>query len=156
RSRAQLRLPRRRRLLARTHVTIPAQRIAIVGCGVISRTYAHTISEFDFMELAACVDAEPDRAESLGAPYGAGARPLDDALGDPAIDAVVNPTPPLTHEAVSRAALEAGKATFSEKPLGVELAEGQRLVDVADARGAALGCAPDTFLGAGLQTARAV
>ena len=130
-------------------------RIAIVGCGVISRTYAHTISQFDFMELAACVDAEPGRAEALSAPYGAEARPLADVLGDPAIDAVVNLTPPLAHEAVSRAALEARKATFSEKPLGVELTEGQRLVDLACERGVRLGGAPDTFLGAGLQTARA-
>jgi len=135
-----------------THVS----RVAIVGCGVISHTYAHTISEFEFMELAACVDAEPGRAEALGAPYGADARTLDEVLDDPAIDAVVNLTPPLAHESVSRVALEAGKATFSEKPLGVELAEGQRLVDLAHARGAALGCAPDTFLGTGLQTARAV
>ena len=130
-------------------------RIAIVGCGVISRTYAHTISQFDFMELSACVDAEPGRAEALSAPYGAEARPLDDVLGDPAIDSVVNLTPPLAHEAVSRAALEARKATFSEKPLGVELTEGQRLVDLACERGVRLGGAPDTFLGAGLQTARA-
>ena len=65
-------------------------RVAIVGCGVISRTYAHTISQFEFMELAACVDAEPDRAEALGAPYGADARTLDEVLGDPAIDAIVN------------------------------------------------------------------
>ena len=69
-------------------------RVAIVGCGVISRTYAHTISEFQFMELAACVDAEPGRAEALGAPYGADARTLEDVLGDPAIDAIVNLTPP--------------------------------------------------------------
>ena len=130
-------------------------RVAIVGCGVISRTYAHTISQFEFMELAACVDAEPGRAEELGAPYGAPARSLDDVLGDPAVDAVVNLTPPLAHEAVSGAALEAGKATFSEKPLGVEFAEGRRLVDLACERGVRLGGAPDTFLGAGLQTARA-
>ena len=77
-------------------------------------------------------------------------------LADPDIDAVVNLTPPLAHVAVSRAALEAGKVTFSEKPLGVEFAEGKELVDLATAGGAPLGCAPDTFLGAGLQTARAV
>ena len=129
--------------------------VAIVGCGVISRTYAHTISQFDFMELAACVDAEAERAEKLAAKFGSRARSLADVLADPHVDAVVNLTPPLAHEAVSRAALAAGKATFSEKPLGVELAEGQTLVDLAESERIALGCAPDTFLGAGLQTARA-
>jgi predicted dehydrogenase len=132
-------------------------RVAIIGCGVISRTYAHTIAELDFMELAACVDDMAERAEQLAAHHdGAAARTLDDVLHDPGIDAVVNLTPPLAHAAVSRAALAAGKATFSEKPLGVELSEGEALVDLAGTNGVALGCAPDTFLGVGLQTARAV
>ncbi len=129
--------------------------VAIVGCGVISRTYAHTISQFDFLELAACVDEDVERAEKLAARFGAQARSFADVLADPDVDTVVNLTPPLAHETVSRAALDAGKATFSEKPLGVELAEGQALVDLSDAKGVALGCAPDTFLGVGLQTARA-
>jgi predicted dehydrogenase len=131
-------------------------RVAIVGCGVISRTYAHTISQLGFVELAACVDEDADRAEALASEFGARPRQLDAVLHDPEIDAVVNLTPPLAHSAVSRTALEAGKATFSEKPLGVELAEGQELVARASASGTRLGCAPDTFLGAGLQTARAV
>ena len=131
-------------------------RVAIVGCGVISRTYAHTISQLGFVELAACVDDAPGRAEQLAAKFGAEARSFDAVLADPEIDAIVNLTPPLAHAAVSRAALDAGKATFSEKPLGVEFAEGKELVDRAAARGVPLGCAPDTFLGAGLQTARAV
>ena len=131
-------------------------RVAIVGCGVISRTYAHTISQLGFVELAACVDDDTARAEKLARKFGARACSLAEVLADPGIDAIVNLTPPLAHAAVSRAALVAGKATFSEKPLGVELAEGRELVQLADANGTPLGCAPDTFLGAGLQTARAV
>jgi predicted dehydrogenase len=131
-------------------------RVAIVGCGVISRTYAQTISELGFIELAACVDAEADRAAELASAFGAQARSLDDVLHDPDIDAVVNLTPPLAHAAVSHASLDAGKVTFCEKPLGVEFAEGQALVAHAAANRTPLGCAPDTFLGAGLQTARAV
>jgi predicted dehydrogenase len=131
-------------------------RVAIIGCGVISRTYAHTLSQLPFVELAACVDEDPARATELAAKFGADARTLDDVLADPEIDAVVNLTPPLAHLAVSAASLEAGKATFSEKPLGVELAEGMLLANLAKSKGVPLGCAPDTFLGAGLQTARAV
>ena len=108
------------------------------------------------MELAACVDEDTERAEKLAAKFGARARTFADVLQDDDIDAVVNLTPPLAHLAVSRATLAAGKATFSEKPLGVELAEGRELVELARAQGVPLGCAPDTFLGAGLQTARAV
>ena len=134
----------------------PVSRVAIVGCGVISRTYAHTIGQLDFLELAACVDDIPGRADKLAAKFGGKASTLEAVLQDPAIDAVVNLTPPLAHAAVSRAVLEAGKSAFSEKPLGVELTEGIALVDLATAKGTRLGCAPDTFLGAGLQTARAV
>jgi predicted dehydrogenase len=134
----------------------PMSRVAIVGCGVISRAYAHTIGLFEFVELAACVDDIPGRAEELAAKFGGQASTLDAELQDSTIDAVVNLTPPLAHATVSRAVLGAGKAAFSEKPLGVELAEGTELVDLATASGVRLGCAPDTFLGAGLQTARAV
>ena len=134
----------------------PASRVAIVGCGVISRTYAHTIGQLDFLELAACVDDLPGRADELAAKFGGQASTLDAVLDDPTIDAVVNLTPPLAHATVTRAVLAAGKSAFSEKPLGVEFAEGAELVGFSAAWGTRLGCAPDTFLGAGLQTSRAV
>jgi predicted dehydrogenase len=129
--------------------------IAIVGCGVISNAYADTLSKLEFARLSACVDAMPERASELAERYGAQPLDFDDALADPDIEVVVNLTPPLAHVDVTRVALEAGKAVFSEKPLGIELAEGMALVECARSRGARLGCAPDTFLGAGLQTARA-
>ena len=134
----------------------PVARVAIVGCGVISRAYAHTMRKLGNISLAACVDDLPGRAEELATEFGATASTLEAVLEDPTIDVVVNLTPPLAHAAVVGAVLDAGKAAFTEKPLGVELAEGAAVVDLANARGLRLGCAPDTFLGAGLQTSRAV
>ncbi len=131
-------------------------RIAIVGCGVISPVYAHTIGRFAHVEVAACTDQLAERAAQLAQQCGARAATLDDVLADPEIDAVVNLTPPLHHAAVTRAVLDAGKAAFSEKPLGIDLGEGRALHGLAAARGVRLGCAPDTFLGVGLQTCRAV
>ena len=130
-------------------------RIGIVGCGVISRAYAAKLNSLPFVELVACADLERERAETLAAEHDI-ARVLDVAelLEDPAIDAVVNLTIPLAHAQVSLQAIEAGKSVYSEKPLGVDLAEGRKLVEAAAARGVRLGCAPDTFLGAGLQTCR--
>ncbi len=55
---------------------------------------------------------------------------------------------------MSRAALDAGRSVYSEKPLGLDLEQGRGLVEAADKQGLRLGCAPDTFLGAGLQTCR--
>jgi predicted dehydrogenase len=130
--------------------------VAIVGCGVISGAYAHTLSQLDFMQLVACADQLPDRAQSLAGRHQARPTSFDEVLADPGIDVVVNLTPPQAHAGVTRRGLEAGKAVFSEKPLGIGFAEGAGLVEVAAERALRLGCAPDTFLGAGLQTARAV
>jgi predicted dehydrogenase len=129
--------------------------VAIVGCGVISDTYARTLGELGFVRVTACVDALPARASDLAGRYNARALELEAALADPDVDVVVNLTPPQAHAEVSRLVLEAGKSVFSEKPLGIELGEGTALVALAGERGLRLGCAPDTFLGAGLQTARA-
>ena len=74
---------------------------------------------------------------------------IDELLRDPEIDVVVNLTTPNAHYEVSHAALTAGKHVFSEKPLCVTAEDGHRLVQEANRRGLQLGCAPDTFLGAG-------
>jgi predicted dehydrogenase len=130
-------------------------RIAIVGCGVIAPAYARTLGKLGFVDVVACADAMPERAQELAAAYAIPrALTFDEVLADPDIDTVVNLTPPLAHAAVTAAALDAGKATFSEKPLGVDLDEGRALVDAAAAHGLRLGCAPDTFLGVGFQTCR--
>lgn len=67
---------------------------------------------------------------------------------------VLNLTPPPAHYAVAKAALEAGKAIYSEKPLAATFAEGKKLMALAREKNLRIGCAPDTFLGAGHQSAR--
>jgi predicted dehydrogenase len=130
-------------------------RVAIIGCGAISPRYAKTLNELGSVTLAAVADGIPERAQALASEHGATVMTVDEILADATIDAVVNLTPPLAHGPVTRAILEAGKSAFSEKPLAVDLAEGQALVDLAKTKGLRFGCAPDTFLGAGLQLARA-
>src|SRR5262245_10011665 len=111
---------------------------------------------FDWIDVVACADAIPERAQERAETWGTRAATVEEVLADPDVDAIVNLTPPLMHAAVGRAALAAGKAVYSEKPLGVDLVEGVELVELATEAGVRLGCAPDTFLGAGLQTCRAV
>ena len=130
-------------------------RIGIIGCGNIAPAYISTLKQLPWIELAAFVDGLPGRAASFADRHGGVAVTLDELLADESIEAVVNLTPPQAHIAVSRQALGAGKAVFSEKPLGIDFDEGRGLVEFATARGLRLGCAPDTFLGAGLQAARA-
>ncbi|MBN1259686.1 MAG: Gfo/Idh/MocA family oxidoreductase, partial [Anaerolineae bacterium] len=50
----------------------------------------------------------------------------------------------------------AGKHVHSEKPLGVTREEGARIIAAATEKGVLVGCAPDTFLGGGQQTARKI
>jgi predicted dehydrogenase len=70
------------------------------------------------------------------------------------VEIVVNLTVPLAHTDVSLAVLNAGKHVHSEKPLGVNMAEARKVMDLAAVKNLRVGCAPDTFLGGGHQTAR--
>jgi predicted dehydrogenase len=133
---------------------VSTTRIGIIGCGNISPVYAKTLGELAWIEIGGFVDGIPERAEQFAERYGGVALDLPDMLGDRSIDAVVNLTPAHVHASVSRTCLEAGKPVFSEKPLGIDLEEGRSLVELANEKGLRLGCAPDTFLGAGLQAAR--
>lgn len=130
-------------------------RVGIIGTGNIAPVYAKTLSELGWVRLAAVADGIPERAAAFAERFGAQATTVDEMLSDPTIDAVVNLTPAQAHTAVSSRILAAGKAVFSEKPLGTDFAEGVALVEQAAGAGLRLGCAPDTFLGAGLQAARA-
>lgn len=130
--------------------------VAILGCGMISGAYAPTIAEFDHLDLVACADLDAERASEVAERHGIPqVLSIEELLAHPSVEVVVNLTPASAHEAVIRAILEAGKHAFSEKPLGVDRAGAGALVDLAAERGLRLGCAPDTFLGTGLQTAAA-
>jgi predicted dehydrogenase len=67
---------------------------------------------------------------------------------------VLNLTVPKAHVPIGMRAIEAGKHTYAEKPLGVDREEGRKFVEAAKKKTLRVGCAPDTFLGAGIQTAR--
>ena len=109
------------------------------------------------VEVTACADLVPERAQEKAQKYGiARACTPDELLADPEIEVVLNLTIPNAHASVARAAVAAGKSVYNEKPLTIDLEEGRRLIAEADARGVLVGCAPDTFLGGGLQTCRAL
>jgi predicted dehydrogenase len=128
-------------------------KIAVIGCGNISDIYIKNCLAFG-LDVAACTDVDMSRAEAKAGLFGLTARPLTDVLNDPSIEIIVNLTPPNVHAAVSCAALEAGKHVYSEKPLATNRADGAEVIELARSKGLRIGCAPDTFLGAGLQTCR--
>ncbi len=67
---------------------------------------------------------------------------------------MVNLTVPAAHGSVSIAILSSGKHVFSEKPLAVDAELGRKVMAEAEFRGLMVGCAPDTFLGAGGRLSR--
>jgi len=131
--------------------------VGIVGCGVISEIYLKNLSAADGVEMVACADLDIERARARAAQFGVPkAVGVGELLADPAVELVVNLTIPAAHAEVGWAAVAAGKSVYNEKPLAIALEDGRRLVAAAAACGVRVGGAPDTFLGAGLQTCRAV
>jgi len=128
-------------------------KIAIVGCGNISDTYLENCPTFG-LDIVACTDMDMSRAEAKAGQFGVAARPLNELFADSSIEIIVNLTPPSAHAELSRAALNVGKHVYSEKPLATNRTDGARLLKLAKRKGLRIGCAPDTFLGAGLQTCR--
>ena len=131
-------------------------KVGMVGCGNISGIYFKNLcTVFNNVEVKACADLEAERAQAKAAEYpGVQVCSLAEMLADPAIEIIVNLTTPQGHFPVAMQAIEAGKHVHSEKPLTLTRAEGRTLLAAADKAGLRVGNAPDTFLGAGLQTCR--
>lgn len=130
-------------------------KVGIVGCGTISGIYLKNGRILESIEVVACADIVIERARARAEEYGIPkVYTVDELLADPEIEIVVNLTIPKAHGEVALKAVEAGKSVYNEKPLTVEREEGRRLLEEAKKRGVLVGGAPDTFMGAGLQTCR--
>ena len=128
-------------------------KIAIVGCGNISGVYFKNCPEFG-LNIVACTDMDMGRAEAQAEKFEVAALPLNEVFADASIELIINLTPPIAHAEISRAALNAGKHVYSEKPLATNRSDGAQLLELAQSKGLRIGCAPDTFMGGGLQTCR--
>ena len=128
--------------------------IGVIGCGNISMTYMRNAALFAGLRLVSCADLDPELAAKRAEDHGIRAQSVDELLGNPAVELVLNLTIPSAHVGVTSAALSAGKHVFTEKPLATSFADGRRLVEEAENRGLLLGSAPDTFLGAAGRRAR--
>jgi predicted dehydrogenase len=133
-------------------------RIGLIGCGNISNAYFTHLAPYDvFAKITACADIDVERAKAKAAEHGVPkACSVKELLADPDIDAVLNLTIPAAHASVNLAALKAGKHTYCEKPFSLTYKEGVAVMKEAEKRKLRVGCAPDTVLGGGIQTARNV
>jgi predicted dehydrogenase len=129
-------------------------RLALVGCGDISRRYGRAIGAAAGIELVGVTDPAAERAEAVSADLGVQRYgSLDALLADDAVDAIVNLTPPLMHAGVTARCLAAGKHVHTEKPVALSYGDAEELIALAKRNGVRLSCAPATLLGEAQQTA---
>lgn len=130
-------------------------RVGLVGTGQICGVYLGNARRWPTWRVVACTDLARERARAVARQRGLRhAETTEALLADGEVELVLNLTIPAAHAEVNRAALSAGRHVYCEKPLAIDRATGQDLVEQARSCGLRLGGAPDTFLGSAWQTAR--
>ncbi len=130
-------------------------RVGIIGCGNICGIYFKNLcQDIPGVKVTAAADLILERAQEKADEYGIRAMPVGELLASSDVDIVLNLTIPAAHFEVSMQAIEAGKHVYAEKPITQTRDEARRVLAAAEAKGLRVGNAPDTFMGAGIQTCR--
>lgn len=130
-------------------------RVGLVGLGAISAQYLATLDELDSVHLVAVADLNQQLAVSVAAQRpGVEPCPVADLVARDDVDLVLNLTIPAAHAEVALQAIGGGKSVYGEKPLARDTTEARQILTAATVAGVSVGCAPDTVLGTGIQTAR--
>jgi predicted dehydrogenase len=128
--------------------------VGIIGSGFISAAYLQAAKDFEQIKIISCADIVPANAAARAKEFGIRSQSVDELLEDERVDLVLNLTTPKCHIPINERALKFGKHVYSEKPLGLSVAEAEPLLAFAKQSNLRVGSAPDTFLGGGQQTAR--
>ena len=128
--------------------------VGIIGCGKISETYLKAATSFPNIQIVACADIKQEVAKQKAKEHGIEAMAVECLLKASNVEIILNLTTPQSHTDVNLKALHAGKHVHCEKPLALTRREGMTVITLAQKQGLLVGCAPDTFLGGGLQTCR--
>jgi UDP-N-acetyl-2-amino-2-deoxyglucuronate dehydrogenase len=111
-------------------------RIALVGCGRISRNHFEAIARIDELQLVSVADSDHSRAQAIGTEQGVPAfGSLDEMLGAVPSDLVAICTPSGLHPQHGSAAARAGRHVLTEKPMAISLAGADDLVQACDSAG---------------------
>lgn len=131
-------------------------KVGVVGCGIISHVYLRNMTRlFRILDVVAVCDLNPDLAQQAAKEYGVPhIMTLEEMAQSPDIELVVNLTGADAHYAIIKKMLLAGKHVYTEKTMTSRLEQAQELVQIANEKHLYLGVAPDTVLGASIQTAR--
>lgn len=122
-------------------------KIGLVGCGYIAAAYAEALPHHPELKLVGAWDVKPDNLALFSQRFHCrDYASLEELLADDRVETILNLTNPRSHFGVTSTALDAGKHVYSEKPLGMNGAEAQALVERAAARGLMLASAPCSVL----------
>ena len=117
----------------------PARRLraAVIGTGFVGPFHVDAIRRTGLGEVVAVAGADAGRTAAKAAALGVERWTLDAAelIADPSIDVIHICTPNATHVALAEAALLAGRHVVVEKPIAIDAAAADRLVEVAQASG---------------------
>lgn len=128
-------------------------KLGFIGCGFAFDLYMQTWGQHPHLEIAGVTDIDPFRLDIVSRHYNIRPYQSNEALlVDPDVAIVANLTPPPVHYSITKAALEAGKHVYSEKPVATNLAQARELFELADANGLFLSCAPSNVLSNTAQT----
>ena len=133
-----------------------ALRVGLIGAGQISGQYLRTLPRLPGLTLTKVADIDAERAQAAAsqAPGATAVTPGELYVAQD-VDLILNLTVPQAHAQVALDAIAAGKHVYGEKPLAAGTSQAREVLAAADRAGVRVGCAPDTVLGTGVQTARA-
>lgn len=132
-------------------------KVGILGTGVVSKQYLPNLVASETLDLIAVADLDVEAATALANQFGIErVYEGEDILADDDIELIINLTPIPVHRETNERILRAGKHVYTEKPLATEVADSAALVRLAESLNLKIACAPDTILGDGFRTGRAV
>lgn len=129
--------------------------VGVIGCGMISEIYLKNCMQVfnNVLEVVAVAELVSElatrRAEEFNIPASCS---VEELLANPEIEIVINLTAPIAHATVNKQALNAGKHVYTEKPFALNGEDADEVLALAKLKDLLVGDAPDTFLGASVQT----
>ncbi len=106
-------------------------RTGIIGCGVIGKHHAATADSSDLVELAALADVREEAVQPLAEKHNVATTysTAEDLIDDESIEAIVIAMPAHLRTALAIRAFETGKHVLTEKPVAMNAAEVQQMID---------------------------
>ena len=105
-------------------------KVGLIGCGHIAETYFRAHKYFNNIKIIKCSDINLDTANQCAKTYNIEAVSVEEILNDKEIEIILNLTIPKAHYEIAKRSLQAGKHTYSEKPLAINFNEGKELLEL--------------------------